>query len=198
MIRYYILPIDRPVINGQTYRGPKYLKWRFNTTGIDCLWGMKDYGSIDMCVVGTDILQADHDTLILNTDVYAFPENLDSTMTLANRQALNTYAEAHAIPGDWLKQGDTFRYALRTICGMFLYLQKTLAILGYPADPFAGITLNTRYGQLTQAYQDAMAQSAQLFGYTWNVAANDQIRKIWKLMADQWGSQVISFGFTEL
>jgi len=196
MIRYYILPIEHM----EDWRGPKYFQWDFDPDppGIACRWSMRDYGSIDIAVLAADITQADHDALTLNSDVYAFPENLDPLMTLVNRQAMNTYLEAHGIPGDWLKQGDTFRMALRTITAMFLYLQRVLAILGYPADPFAGLTLNTRYGQLTTTYQDTLEQAANSLGFTWDVAANDQIRKIWKLMADQWGSQPFYFGFVVL
>jgi len=197
MIRFYILPVQR-IEDEDIRRGPKYFKWDGNPTGINCPWSIKDYGSIDMAVLAADILQADHDALILNADVYAFPENLDPVMTLANRQAMNTYLEVRGIPGDWLKQGDTFRSVLRTVTGIFLYLQRVLAILGYPANPFAGLTLNTRYGQLTTAYQNALSQAAIDLGFTWNVAANDQIRKIWKLTADQWGSQPFYFGFVVL
>ena len=198
MIRFYLLPINRFEDSDGIRRGPKYFKWNGNPTGIDCRWSMKDYGSIDMALLAADILQVDHDSLVLNSDVYAFPENLNPLMTLAQRSTLNTYIEAYGIPGDWLKQGDTFRSVLRTITAMFLYLQRTLAILGYPADPFAGLTLNTRYNQMTIAYQNALSQAAIDLGYTWNVAANDQIRKIWKMMADQWGSREILFGFVTL
>jgi hypothetical protein len=195
MIRFYILPIDRTADN---HRGPMYLKWRFNETGIDCVWTMMDYGSIDMAVIGADITQVQHDALILNTDVYAFPENLDGTMTLANRQALNTYLEAHAIPGDWLKQGDTFRLAIRTVTCMMLYLQRVLGIIGYPIDPFAGLTLNTKYANIPNPLHDALHTAATSLGYTWNVGNNDQIRKIWKDMSDQWGNTPILFGFVTL
>jgi hypothetical protein len=194
MIRFYLLPIER-ISNA---RGPKYFKWRYNLTGIDCVWSMVDYGSIDMCVQAADITQADHDALILNADVYAFPENLDPVMTLTERSTLNTYIEAHGIPGDWLKSGDTFRSVLRTITAMMLYLQRALAILGYPTDPFSGYSLNTRYNQLPTNYQNALSQAANSLGYAWDVAANDQVRKIWKMMADQWGSQPILFGIVTL
>jgi len=159
---------------------------------------MKDYGSIDMAILAADILQADHDALILNADVYAFPDNLDPVMTLAQRQTLNTYIEAHGIPGDWLAQGDTFRSVLRVITGMFMYLQRVLAIIGYPSDPYAGLTLNTQYRNIPNPLHDAMSQAATELEYTWNVASNDQIRKIFKLMSDQWGSQPIYFGFVTL
>ena len=194
MIRFYILPIERV----DNHRGPKYFKWRFNETGIDCRWSMKDYGSIDMAVLAADILQADHDALVLNSDVYAFPENIDPAMTLAERSALNTYIEAHGIPGDWLAPGDTFRSVLRVITGMFLYLQRVLAIIGYPTDPYSGLTLNTQYRNIPNPLHDAMSQAAAELGYTWNVGNNDQVRKIFKLMSDEWGSQPIYFGFVTL
>lgn len=201
MIQFYLLPIERI----DNYRGPSYFDFKGHESiaghiqlDIGEQWSMKDYGSIDMSVLAFTAAEAKHTDLIGRANVYQFPENLDVTMVLADRQALNTYLEAHGIPGDWLKQGDTFRYSLRTITAMFLYLQRALAILGYPADPFAGLTLNTRYGQLTTAYQNALSQAASELGYTWGVAANDQIRKIWKDMADQWGSQPILFGFVTL
>lgn len=198
MIRYYILPVERNAV--ENMRGPKYFRWRYDPDppGIDCMWSLKDYGSIDMCVVVADITQADHDALVLNTDVYAFPENLDLVTTVAQRQALNTYIEAHGIPGDWLGAGMTFRVVLRTITSMFLYLQRVLAIIRYPTDPFAGLTLNTKYSNIPNPLHDALYNAALQMGYSWNIGNNDQIRKIWKMMADQWGALPIYFGFTEL
>jgi hypothetical protein len=206
MIRFYILPIERIDDAGTIRRGPAYFNFRGhieaghiqldNAAGEG--WCMKDYGSIDMAVFALNAATAKHTDLASRLNVYAFPENLDQTMTQAQRGALNTYLEAHAIPGDWLKNGDTFRSTLRIITAMMLFLQRALAILGYPTDPLAGLTLNTRYGQLTAAYQQALSQAATDLGYTWGVVANDQIRKIWKLMADQWGSRIIGFGFIDL
>jgi len=191
MATFYILPIQRTADN---HRGPKYLKWRENPTGIDCMWSMIDYGSIDMCVVATNTTQAQHDTLVANADVYAFPEDLDVVMTLAERQALNTYLETHAIPGDWLSPNTTFRENLRTITCMMRYIQRVLGILGYPTDPLTGLTLNTQYQNIPNPMHDAMQQAAVEKGYTWNVAPQDQIRKIFKDMSDQWANTPTYFG----
>lgn len=194
-IRFYILPIETGT--NASKRGPKYFAWTFDPDppGINCQWSMKDYGSINMAVLAADIAEADHNALVLNADVYAFPINLDVVMTLVERQAANTYFEAHAIPGDWLAQGDTFRSVLRVVIGIFLYLQSVLGMIGYPTDPFAGLTLNTQYRNIPNPLHDAMQQGAISLGYTWNVANNDQVRKIFKLMSDQWGSTPIEFGF---
>lgn len=198
MIRFYLLPIERNA-EGDA-RGPKYFTWGDdpNPPGIDCKWSMKDYGSLDMAILAADITQANHDTLILNSDVYAFPTNLDANMVLADRQAFNTYAEARGIPADWLTQNTTFRECAKITTAMMLYNQRVCAILGYPADPYAGLTLNTQYRNIANPLHDALPQAANGLGYAWNVANNDQVRKILKLMADQWGTAVIYFGFTEL
>lgn len=198
MIRFYLLPIERNATGNA--RGPKYFAWRLDPDppGLASRWSMKDYGSIDMCTLAVDITTTDHDALVLNADVYAFPENLDVTMTLANRQALNTYLEAHGLPGDWLAAGVTFRGALKTVTGMMLYMQRVLAIIGYPTDPYAGITLNTQYRNIPNPLHDALSQAASELGYAWNVANNDQVRKILKLMSDEWGVAPIYFGFVTL
>ena len=147
-----------------------------------------------MAVVATDVTQAQHDFLILQANVYAFPENLDVSMALADRQALNTYLEAHAIPGDWLSPTDTFRTALRTVTCMMRYVMRVLGILGYPIDPFAGLTLNTQYKNIPNPMHDAMQEAAVGQGYAWNVSGNDQIRKIFKTMSDQWANTPTYFG----
>jgi hypothetical protein len=194
MIRFYLLPMERVGV----WRGPKYFKWMFNPNGIDCLWSCKDYGSIDMGTLAADISQADHNSLIINTDVYSFPENLDVTMAQAERSAMNTYLEAHALPGDWISSSETFYSAARTITGMMLYNQRVCAILGYPENPYIGITLNTQYRNIPNPLHDALSQAAVDLGYTWTVANNDQARKVFKLMANQWGSNPIEFGFVTL
>jgi len=198
MIMFYLLPIERNAAGNM--RGPKYFAWLGDPDppGIACPYSMKDYGSIDMGVLAADILQADHDALVLNADVYAFPENIDPAMTTAQRSTLNTYLEAHGIPGDWLAPGNTFRSVLRVVTGMFLYLQRVLAIIGYPQDPYAGLTLNTQYRNIPNPLHDAMSQAASELGYAWNVGNNDQIRKIFKLMSDQFGAASIYFGFVTL
>lgn len=195
-VRFYILPIER---NGR-YRGPRYFNWSYDPDppGIDCQWSIKDYGSIDMGVVAADIADTDHNALILNSDVYAFPVDLDSTVDNAGRTAINNYYEVHGIPADWVGIGDTYRSVLRITCGVFLYLQRVLGIIGYPTDPYAGLTLNTQYRNIPNPLHDAMQTGAISLGYTWDVVGTDQIRKIFKMMSDQWGSKPIYFGFVSL
>jgi hypothetical protein len=195
-IRFYLLPIIRPLGT----RVPKYFySLRYNPDGvIHSNYSIKDYGSIDMCVLASDISDANHVTLSAFPDVYSFPVNLDETMTTAQRTALNAYMEANAIPGDWIKTGDAFRATLRTITAMFLYMQRVLALLDYLSNPFAGLTLNTQYRNIPNPLHDALSQASAQLGYAWNVSGTDQARRIFKIMADQFGSRPIYFGFVTL
>jgi len=195
-VRFYLVPIVR-LASG--WRTPKYFQFtRGGLDGINCSYTVKDYGSIDMSVVCADILDPDHATLILNADVYSFPLALDVAYVVGERQAANAYFEAHGIPGDWLSSGDTGRSILCVVTSLFLYLQRVLGLLNYPVDPYAGLSLNTQYRNIPIPLHDAMQQGAISLGYTWAVNDNDQIRKIFKQMADQWGTTPILFGLATL
>ena len=210
MIRFYLLPIERNALGNA--RGPKYFSWKYDPDppGFNDIWSMKDYGSIDMAVLATDISQINHDNLIVNSDVYSFPEFLDDAMTNSDRGALLDYCELYLIPADWIYAGITFREAIRIVTSMMLFNQRVSAIMGYPSDPFSGITLNTQYQNLPIAlhdalYQatieplhDALYQATIELGYIWGSRDQDQLRKIYKEMGDQWGSKSIYFGFTTL
>ena len=198
MIRFYLLPIERG-IDGNT-RGPKYFKWKYdpNPPGIDCLWSMKDYGSADICTLATDISQIDHDNLILNSDVYAFSDILDDLMSQSDRGELLDYCELQLIPADWIYAGITFREALKIITSMMLYNQRVCALMGYPSNPFSGVSQNTQYQNILNPLHDALQQAAIELGYIWGSRDQDQLRKIYKDMGDQWGSAPIYFGFVTL
>jgi len=193
VIQYFMIPTQQI----GNYRGPSYLKWRFNPEGLDVLWSCKDYGSINIMVCAVDADQADLDTLAAQPDVYAWPTALDENLPQAERSAVTDYLEAVFVPANWISPSDTRRSALRTITGMFLYMQRLTALSGEsPLD--WGITLNTQYRNLTLEQQAWLEQAALDLGYTWDVADNDTIRNVLKAMADAWGEQDIMFGFTTL
>lgn len=198
MIRIYIIPIERTV-DGSA-RGPKYFAWRFDPDppGIDCPWSIIDYGSIDQGVLAADIQQADHDGLVLHADVYGFPQVIDANMSQSEQTALVNFLNGFGIPSQWLAGTMTYRAVLRTITGMMLYAQRFLAILGYPADPFTGLSLGTQFKNLPAAYQAAAQQAAADLGYPWNVTNNTTVRVMLKGMADAWGARPILMGVTSL
>ena len=195
MIRFYVLPVEQVGI----YRGPKYFHWRFDPDppGIDCFWAMKDYGVINECVIAADITLTDHNNLVASGDVYDFPESMDVNMPTAERNLLIGVLDAAYVPSHWINSSTSYRVALRTITGMFLYMQALSALGG---NPFAwGIDLNTKWSQLSAQQKDWITQAAWNMGYTTDfITTNTTVRQIIKGMADQWGSKVIHFGFTDL
>ena len=200
VIRYYILPVDiynNPDSGGRE-RGPMYLKWRRNPDGLAVQWSAKDYGSIDMMVVAVNAEEADHTYLAAQSDVYAFPENLDVNPSPAELSALEDYLEIAFIPAQWLSPSETWREALRTITGMFLFMQRLTGITG--ENPLTwGITLNTQFRNIDQQYQDAITEAFVTLDYDETVLRDNwTLRIILKNAADQWGERPIYFGFVTL
>jgi hypothetical protein len=140
---------------------------------------------------------ADLTWLAAQADVYAWPTVLDENLPQAERSAVTAYLEAAFVPANWISPSDTRRTALRTVTGMFLFMQRLTALSGNsPLD--WGITLNTQFRNLTTEQQTWLEEAAVSLGYAWDVVSNDTIRLILKAMADAWGDQPIYFGFTTL
>ena len=109
-IQYFMIPVQ---VEGR-YRGPSYLKWRFNPEGLDVPWSCKDYGIVNnvmVCAVNAE--QTDLDWLAAQDGVYAWPTALDENLPQAERSALTTYLEAQFVPANWISPSDTRRTALR-------------------------------------------------------------------------------------
>jgi len=196
-IRFYILPIERNA--AQTARGPKYFTWRFDPDppGIDCPWSMKDYGLMDQAVLCADIAAADHTALAANADVLAIPVNIDTTLNTSARNTARTYLESVNIPAGWVNTGDTYRSVLRSVLGIFFYLQRVTALRGVALD-WVEVPLSLQWQQIPASWQSAMTQAATEMGYaTSGVTNTTTLRTILKYMADQW-TKPIEFGIATL
>lgn len=194
VIQYFMIPVQ--VVSYM--RGPSYLKWRGNPTGLDVPWSCKDYGTVNnVMICAVDAETADLTWLSAQDGVYAWPTALDENLPQQERSAITAYLEAQFVPANWVSPSDTRRTALRTVTSMYIYMQRLTTIAGNPLD--WGITLNTQFRNLTPAHQVALETAASSLGYTWEVVPNDTIRNILKTMADAWGDAEIHFGsFTTL
>lgn len=196
MIRLYILPVQVVVVNGTPYRGPSYLKWRMNPGGLDVNWSMRDYGGMGetTMVVAAEVTADQHATLTAQAGVYAIPENLDATITAAERSAFTAALETAVIPADWITPADTWRTALRTVLGMFATAGK-FAVLYGDSILNTGITLNMQLRNFPPAVAAALQQVAVNMGYPWNeVRSNWTARVLLKWFADQWPGNSFQFG----
>jgi hypothetical protein len=192
-IRFYVLPIER--IGNR--RGPKYFAWIGNRTGIPDPWNMLDYGLIDRAVLVSDISDANHAALVVNADVYAFPVDVDSNMSQQEQNALGAFLEGFAIPGSWLTGTQTARTVLRTITGMFLFMQRVSALYG-DSPLNAGISLNTQWRNVPAALQEAILGAASEWGFTGTLENNLSVRNMLKQFADLWGEKPVHMGAATL
>jgi hypothetical protein len=191
--RLYIMPLVS-VVNerGITQRYPKYR----DTSLASANWGAMDYGFRPVCLVAADMTNTDHAALIANADVYAFPDNFQTSgATVANQSAtLTNKLESFGIPAQWVGSQSTYLSVAHTAGAMFQYMGRLNSILGN-VDPFAGATLNTKISGLSQATQDAIFAAGASFGWNMNGISNQTtLRNAIKYMADQWGATLLDFG----
>lgn len=191
----YIVPIEQV----GSARGPEYFAWRFDQNGpsITSTWSMMDYGFINLGLLySPDISQTDHDTLVQNNDVYAFDlANLDGQIT--DKATLDAFFEPLNIPTDWVTPSSTYREFLRNLAGLFQFNQRYAVISGGASFLGNGVTLETRWGQLTTQQRNWFNQTLASFGYQYTVSGNPKLRILAKQAGDLWGETPFILGGVE-
>ena len=200
MDRLYLLPIQEITDERGYQRGPLYIKWRDDLTGLDgYAWSMMDYGFAPFgLVIIKDISQQDHDTLVANSDVYEWPEldNLDDAIAPADN--LDEFFEAIGIPTDWLQPGNTYLEFLRQSAAMFQFNQKYGGIAAHESGEFHSLIddaggLDARYLTWSQQTQDWFDATLVWFGYP-AVSGNPSLRQLMKQAGDLWGTKPFYLG----
>jgi hypothetical protein len=198
MQKIYLVPIEQ--IGND--RGPKYFCWQDGDT--DCIqdWGGMDYGFVpSMLIVARNISQAQHDALILNADVYAFPDNLDQSIP---PNTLNAFFEGINLPTDWLTSSTTYRELLRYTIGMFQFNQRYSGIAANETGQARSIFDNGR--TLDSSWNSLSAQEKTWFNATIQsfqpgapaVTGNPKLRTLAKRAGDLWGARPAYIGGVEL
>jgi hypothetical protein len=149
-------------------------------------WTGIDYGQEPTFFVGAD-LPADRETFLEGqSDVYAIPANMDTTVPGALVGAVQGKLEAINIPGGWLNAQMTWRETIRVVLGMAFYFQR-FAYFNNGVPLFTGgVGLNTRWNQLSGAIQTTMLATADSFPLdSAFITDMTQIRAIEKTYSDQ-------------
>jgi hypothetical protein len=196
MNRFYILPIETV----GAHRGPKYFTWRYDPDppGINCPWGLMDYGLIDACLVAADISQEQHESLAANLDVAAPPQNIDQAISEIAIPQVKAVLEELRIPADWVDSTCTYRQVLRMIAGLFLFAQRHY---GMHLEPLidSKSQLELRWNQIPAARRERIQATADALGYDYSaVTGTWLIRRILKHLGDQWGAKPFYVGGVEL
>jgi hypothetical protein len=195
MLRIYLLPLE--VIG--TARGPKYFVWKYNQGNPvhSTEWGLIDYGFEPTCMMVAQVTQADHDFLAVQSDVYAFPENIDATLG-GQVSSLRTAMEAFNIPADWINASKTFREVIHMIAAVCLLMQRIKGILGN-WGPFTqgGYSLSTKFSEMSLNEQGALSVAFGDMGFT-SIDPADNLRKLLRDYGDAWAGKRILIGGNEL
>lgn len=199
MDNLYLVPVE--TTNGGARRGPKYFSWRFDPDppGIVCTrLSLMDYGFLpSFLAYARGISEADHTALIAHADVYFWPANLQQS--ISPQDTIKTFLEGINIPTNWTTAATTYLELLRSLAGMFQFLQRYGALSGINDPLFdATVTLDTRYRNLSAQRQAWFAQTVESFGYPSSIInQNSQIRQMLKFAADAWGAQPFYLGGME-
>jgi hypothetical protein len=192
MNRIYIMPLaDLGPVFG---RGPKYWQTYFPSLQ----WAMIDYGPEQVAVVRIpNVDTPTHQALALLSDVISPPEDLGQQIGAQLTQVKNAL-EAFNIPADWVQASHTYAQGLRLIACMFCFAQKMVALGATRVFP-SGVTLATRFNQLTTAQKNFLLNTAIVLNFNTSIlTGNSTMRQILKAMADQWGLRSIFVGGCEL
>lgn len=200
--RIYVVPIVTTVRNGRTFRTAKYFQ---DGTIPPPVAGQSvtvlSYGAEPWCLVGADLPAADDATIVSKPDVNALPINLSPNLTAGEATGVKNFLENANIAANWISTADTWRGVFRSVAGMFMFWQAYEVLYvnanGGPAPSvFAGgVTLNTTFGSLPVAVQNAMlAAATNQHIPTTGLTAGTPLRAIEKNMADFYAGQVYQFG----
>lgn len=86
-MNWYLLPLDRV----GNMRGPRYLKWRGNPSGLDVRWSLMDFGALDVAVVAADTNAEQHATLTAYSDCFAIAdEGIDEAIAMLDGYGIDT------------------------------------------------------------------------------------------------------------
>lgn len=193
-IRYMLMPMEE--ISGG--RGPKYLLWRNNPTGLDVPWGMFDFGLLPTGLVACDVTNAQFNTLTGNSDVTGVPANIDNQIGAGALSAVRANLESLRIPGNWIQSTNTYREVLRFVSGLFQFAQRLHGLHQRILIPDT-LNLDNTWGDIPQGWQDDLRDTADSFNYDYSqVNASTPIRAILKSLGDQWGNTPFNLGITVL
>lgn len=202
MIGLYLVPVET-IINqaGIECNGPKYFHWRYDPdpeTAIeassDCIY----YGYHPwVLVLSKDISQADHDALVLYSDVYAFPSLDQLNQTIAPQDNIGDFFEGIDLPTDWANPSTTYIEFLRRTLSMFLFCQRYRGI-SQGHDVFENIGLDDSYNDFSAEEQGWFDATVESYGFDPDlILPNMKLRQMLKQASDWMDERIFYIGGIE-
>lgn len=165
---------------------PKYTEPGALGAGLDLTgWTAMDYGFENLFLVRVDLTAAQRTALSAQTDVLVVPANIDSTVSAAALNRIQTTLEAANLPAEWVTTALTYRQVLRRARRVIMFMQRWQGLFGDRVF-VNGITLDTRWNQLPANIQQRLRDvAASLTLDTSSITNNSTMRQILRVVADQ-------------
>lgn len=164
---------------------PKYV-WNVTNT-----YEAKQYGIEHVMFVGAPLTPEQRTAIGTNIDVILIPNNLDATISAIALPQVQSALEGLQIPAGWVTTSHTYRQVCTVVLKFFAFMNR-FEVLHQRTFFEAGITLDTRINQLTQAQRDALTLTAQSMGLDISgITGPMLVRQALKLLGDQMPSTTV-------
>jgi hypothetical protein len=144
-----------------------------------------------------DLTPANDAAVVANADVFAFPFDLDATISGGAVNARKARFEDFFIPGDGVVNGMTERACGRYVGGLFLFMMTLRQYLGATVFIDTLAKLNVLWNTVpVDPFQTAILAAAHdpiLNFDTSFIQPTTQVRAILRNFADQWSGREIRF-----
>lgn len=164
---------------------PKYVYTVTNT------YEAKQYGIEHVMFVGAPLTPEQRTSIGANIDVILIPNNLDATISAIALPQVQSALEGLQIPAGWVTTSHTYRQVCAVVLKFFAFMNR-FEVLHQRTFFEAGITLDTRINQLTQAQRDALSLTATSMGLDISgITGPMLVRQALKLLGDQMPSTTV-------
>lgn len=150
------------------------------------------FGQQRIALVAADVSDEMDTALQSNTDVVRLPDNLDQQIGAA-LATVQSRLESRNIPADWITGTTTYRTVLKTVIGIFTFMNRFPIITGDLSTFIDNnkVTLNTTWSQLPLLAQQRLAAVAKSMNLdTSSVTGATTLRQLLKGVSDQWLAKV--------
>jgi hypothetical protein len=149
------------------------------------LFSAMDYGVEDLFLVKADLTAAQRTALSAQADVLVVPTNLDANVSALAVNRIQTQLEAANLPAEWVTTSLTYRQVLRVVRKIIMFRQRLRGDFG-EALFGGGVTLDTRWNQLSAGVQQRLRDAAASFNLdTSSITNNSTMRQILRVVASQ-------------
>lgn len=186
-VRFYFVPKIGDGLGPRTGFRPKYTDPGVLGAGLDVRdWSANDYGSEAVMILAANVTPEQHTALSAQQDVIAIPATLDTPISALALSTIQAKLEALNLPCEWLTTATTYRQALRTLIKIISFAGRYQVVSGRQWIFTGGVTLDTRWNQLSQAVKLNLRDTADSLGLdSSGVTATMTMRQILRAVADQ-------------